>query len=411
MTLRLAVRGGLNQIGATLRETTFGRYVAGNAISLVGNWMQRTAVGWLAWDLTGSVAWLGIVAFSDLFPTLIMGPIGGVLADRHDRVRQIFACQTALLLVAVALWLLTAADMVGIAGLLAITTLHGLIVGLNQPARLALVPSLVAPDRLRTAIAINSIVFNTARFIGPAVAGLLIATAGLDWTFFANALSYLPFLVALTTLRPIGEQRSKSRASFIGQLAEGLRFVAAEPSMRLLFALVIAAALLLRPLGELLPALADGVFARGATGLATLSAALGAGAVAGGIVMAMRREALGVDGMTAWFGALAVLLLLLSAAPAFWTALPLVGACGFCLIASGVAAQTLMQERSPPDLRGRVMSLFGITFRAGPAVGALILGFLADLIGLRPALALGALTFVAAALALRHHATRTPSGP
>ncbi|MCB1834803.1 MAG: MFS transporter, partial [Geminicoccaceae bacterium] len=215
----------LRNLQMAFREAAYARYVAGNSVSLVGNWMQRTATGWLAWDLTGSSAWLGIVAFADLFPALLIGPVGGVLADRHDRRLLMLAFQSAMFAVAILLWLAAGAGMLGIHLLLVLTTLHGVLVGLNQPARLSLIPQLVRGDLIGPAIAINSMVFNGARFIGPAIAGLIIATFGTSWAFFVNALTYIPFLLALSTIRPIPDERHATRAPFLTQIAEGIRYV------------------------------------------------------------------------------------------------------------------------------------------------------------------------------------------
>src|SRR3546814_4774962 len=153
--------------------------------------MQRIAVGWLAWELTGSGAWLGIVAFADLCPSIVVGPIGGAVADRRNPLRVIVLSPTCAMVMAFLLYLLTALDAMGPYLLPAVVFLNGIVIGFNQPSRLALVPSLVPPEHLSTAVAINSIVFNLARFIGPAIAGVLIAASGLESAFAVNAATYL----------------------------------------------------------------------------------------------------------------------------------------------------------------------------------------------------------------------------
>ena len=159
---------GLAKIVETLRSPNYGSYVVGNGISLVGTWMQRIAVGWLAWNLTGSAFWLGLIAFADLFPAVIIGPLGGAFADRLDRLRlvkmsQILSCAQAAMLFA-----LTVTDTIDIRAIVLLSLFLGIVTALNQPARLALVPSLVEPRNLNAAIGINSVIFNLARFIGPA---------------------------------------------------------------------------------------------------------------------------------------------------------------------------------------------------------------------------------------------------
>ena len=161
-----------------LKNPNYGTYAAGNSVSLIGTWIQRIAVGWLAWELTGSGAWLGAVAFADLFPAVFIGPFGGAVADRLSRLRIITISQALAMVQAVALFWLTFSGAVTIEWLFALVLVNGFVMGFNQPSRLALVPSLVPREDLSTAVAINAIVFNLARFIGPAVAGLLIVSWG-----------------------------------------------------------------------------------------------------------------------------------------------------------------------------------------------------------------------------------------
>jgi len=390
----MVLPGGFDALRATLGETAFRHYTAGNSVSLVGNWMQRTAVGWLTWDLTQSATWLGIIAFADLFPAIIIGPIGGVLADRLSRRRIIVIVQTAMTLLAFLLFFLTALGSIDVYLLTAIVALHGVLVGINQPARLALIPALVTRDHLPTAIALNSVVFNLARFIGPAVAGGLIVTGGMAVTFFANALSYGPLIWVIGRIRLLEEDSHGKGGAFLHQLKEGLGFVAGHAAIGPLMLVFIAASILIRPLAELLPGFADAVFARGAAGLATLSAALGLGAVVGGLYLAQRVETgedpilpkglLGLVGVTTVF----------ALSPYFGLAVIMIAVAGFCLILIGVSAQTMVQLHTPTELRGRVMSLYGLVARSSPAIGALILGALADLLGLRTGLLLGIAVFV-----------------
>ena len=192
---------GTRAILRTLGNPDYGLYTLGNGVSLIGMWMQRVSIGWLTWELTHSGTWLGAVAFADLFPSVFIGLIGGVAADRLDRVRVIMVCQGAAMLLAVLLGALTLAGQVTPELLFALVFVGGVVIGFNQPSRLALVPSLVPRESLTTAVAINSIVFNIARFIGPAIAGLVIVASDVAWAFFANAASYLALLVALVVIR------------------------------------------------------------------------------------------------------------------------------------------------------------------------------------------------------------------
>ena len=204
---------GLGRIVRTLRNPSYGPYVAGNSLSLVGLWVQRVAIGWLTWELTGSAAWLGIVSLADLAPALLVGPFAGAYADRADRLRIVRIAQTLAMLQALALAALTAASLMRIELLVALVLANGIVVGINQPARLSLVSSLVPRADLPTAVAINSIVFNLARFIGPALAGVLIVQSGPAAAFAFNALSFVCFLVVLAIAEVHGLELRQCRKS------------------------------------------------------------------------------------------------------------------------------------------------------------------------------------------------------
>lgn len=392
---------GLASIRGTLAEPNYGVYVAGNAVSLIGTWMQRIAVGWLAWHLTESAAWLGAMAFADLCPSVVIGPFAGVLADRLSRLRIIVAMQSLAMVQATVLAGLTFADMMTPPLLFALTFLHGTVIGINQPSRLALVPSLVGREHLATAVALNSVVFNLARFIGPAVAGWLIVYLGVAWVFASNAVSFLAFLLALSMIRLAPEPpASGRRMTVLRDVADGAAYIARHPGIGPLVLLFLVVSIGARPVVELLPGFAAAVFQRDATGLAVLSSAVGIGAVVGGLWMAhdpgrqdlVRVTLSGVLGGT-------VAILLFSVCPWYGPAVVLVGFAGCGLVVGGIGVQTLIQGAVDDRRRGRVLSLYGITFRGGPAIGALGMGVVADTVGLWPPLAVG--TAIAAVLALR----------
>ena len=383
-------------VRAALREPAFRAYLAANSVSLIGTWMQRIAVGWLAWELTRSPFWLGAVSFADLFPALLVAPFGGVLADRHDRRRILLWTQSALALVTLAMALLLWLDLVGIIGLVLLVGLSGLLIGLNQPARLALVPALVRRPHLQAAIALNSVVFNTARFIGPAVAGIVIAWSGVPAALLVNALSYLPIILVLPRL-VLSETVQPSAWQGAGRaFLEGLAHIRGSPVLATLFAFFIALSLTVRPLGDLLPGFAGGVFDGGVKGFAVLSAAMGLGAVLGGLWVALRADTLDLRRTLLLQLAVTLFATLFALSPGFVLAVPLVAGFGFTLVACGVAMNTAVQMGVEPALRGRVMSLFGLVFRSVPALGALAVGTVAEVLGLRAALLLAALVFTLA---------------
>ena len=394
---------GLRAIAQTLAHPSFGTYVAGNSVSLIGTWMQRIGVGWLAWELSQSGAVLGLVAFADLFPTVVIGPFGGALADRVDRLRVIKVAQLLIMAQSLLLFALTASGLITVPLLLALVLFSGVVIGFNQPARLALVPSLVPRRDLATAVAINSIVFNSARFVGPALAGVVIVGLGIAAVFLINALSFLAFLFALWRLRLAPLALPVKAGSVLGAIAEGLRYTIAHRGIGPILLLQAVLAVSARPFFELLPGFAADVFARGAPGLAMLSASVGIGAVAGGFWLAQpgsQARLTRVVLMSSLLIALSTLGFALS--DGFTAAIACVAIAGFAMVAAGTGTQTLLQTAVDEGMRGRVLSLFGLIFRGGPALGALVMGAASELVGLQAPLAAGALLgLIACGLLLR----------
>jgi predicted MFS family arabinose efflux permease len=384
-------------IALPLRNVNFGLYSAGSAVSLVGMWMRRIAIGWLTWEMTKSGLWLGIVAFADFFPVLLIGPIAGAAADRWDRLRVVKMSQTVSLVQATVLFALTASGHINIELLVALTAFQGVVVAFNQPARLALVPSLVTETDLASAVAINSIVFNLARFIGPMFAGLAIVWSGVSAAFAANALSYVAFLAALERIRvaPTEAAPGKQR-SFATDLQDGIRYTARHPGIAALLVLLIALGVGGRPLSELLPGFAADVFQSGAGGLSILASAIGGGAILGGLWLGHRAHSSNLTWValgSSLMGALAAIAAI--ATEHLWLAVPAVAAFGFCTSTAGIAIQTLIQLAADRGMRGRVMGLYGLIFRGAPAIGALAAGLASARFGLRWPVFFGALLVIA----------------
>jgi predicted MFS family arabinose efflux permease len=399
----MSLLSGLGNIARTLAHRDFGIYVAGNSISLIGTWMQRIGVGWLAWELSHSGTVLGLVAFADLFPGVLIGPFGGALADRADRLRVIKVAQSLIMLQALALFVLTASGAITVPLLIALVLFQGVVIGFNQPARLALIPDLVPRPHLATAVAINSIVFNTARFIGPALAGVAIVALDISAVFALNAVSYLAFLSALSRVRlqPSGARRS--RRSMLGAIADGLDYALRHPGIGPILLLQAVLAVCARPFVELLPGFAAEVFGRGAPGLAILSASVGIGAVAGGFWLAEPGSQARLSKVVLVSSLLIALSTLgFALSDAFAVAVACVAVAGFAMVAAGTGTQTLLQTAVDEGMRGRVLSLFGLIFRGGPALGALLMGAASELVGLQAPLAVGALLgLIACGLLLR----------
>jgi MFS family permease len=379
---------GLASVRRILRSRNGRVFFGGSLLAWTGLWMQRIAVGWLAWDLSGSAFWLGVVAFADLFPAVVVSPIAGAVADRTDRLRLTIAVQSVIVAQGALLAVLTAAGLVTIPLLIALEFALGIAQSFAQPARQSLMPGLVAREDLAGAVAMNSLTFNVARFVGPALGGVLIVKAGIVAPIAANTLCYLAATATLPLLSVAAADRvghAPSR-SILGETLDGFRYAARHPGIGriMLFAGIIG--VFARPMLELLPAFADGLFGRGAEGLAVLTSATGFGALAAGTVLVARGRVRGMTLLALVAGlAMAAGSLLMAATDLF-----AVGVLGAALSAGaqvvhGISVQTLAQTAADRSMRGRVMSLWGLIVRACPAVGAISLGALAETIGLRPA--------------------------
>lgn len=385
---------GLARIVQTLGQPNYGVYMAGMSVSMVGFWMQRVGVGWLTWELTESAAWLGAVAFADLFPAVLVAPIGGSAADRWDRLRLTRINQALSLLQALALFGLTVSGSITIEILFALTLLLGIVNAFHQPVRMALVPSLVHRRYLPTAVALNSISFNLARFVGPALAGVTILAFGTGATFGLNALSFAVFLWALTRVRieSAAALPRPDRPGLIREFGDGVRYVASHPGVAPILMILIVVCLGIRPFQELLPGFADRVFGGGADVLAVLTCATGAGAVTGGLWLAQRGGPEGLARLILIATVIqALAMFAFVATDSLWVAVPAVTVAGLGMTITGIGVQTLMQLTVDASVRGRVLSIFGLTFRGVPALGALIMGAASESVGMGWPLATGAL--------------------
>ncbi len=375
----------VSSIVRALQNRNYRIYISGNAISLVGSWMQRLAIGWLTWQLTESGAWLGLMAFADLFPSIILGPIGGAIADRRSRLRILQLATVLRLVQATTLTALTAAGLITVEWLLLLTLATGIVAAFNQPARLALIPSLVRQEDVASAIAVNSVVFNLARFVGPAIGGFVIVSAGIAPTFAINTATYVIFLLFLFRIE-IVEEHSKihSGDSIFKSIVEGVMFAVRHPGIAPLLLLMVTSFVLARPFVELLPGFADDVFGGGAALLAIFTATVGLGAVAGGILMAELRGRVGlVNTVLVSTAVSALALLVFATVRSVEVAIPALAIVGFTMVAYGVGSLTLLQATVASEMRGRLLSLYGLIFRGGPSIGAIGLGGASEYLGLQ----------------------------
>ena len=377
---------GTEAIRSALANPNYRSYAIGSFASHLGTWVQRVAVGWLAWELTESGFWLGLIAFADLAPTVFLAPIAGVMADRVNRLNGSRVTQSLAALQAIILWGMAVADWLSIEWLFFLVLVQGVIMAFNQPLRFAIIPSLVEKKDLGSAIAINSISFNFARVAGPATAGFLILHSGVAMAFLVNAISYLIFIASLFMIHPNMPPRGapKPLSDVPGEILEGIQYCIRSPGVGPMFILLGVYAVFGRAYSELLPKFADAVFASGVTGFSMLTSTTGAGSVAASIVLASRGAVAGLTNFVAWnILLLSLALVMLTATNSLWVGLFSVFLAGFSMLCVGVGEQTLLQNTLPGDMRGRVMSLYGMVSRGGPALGALAIGWASDFVGLR----------------------------
>jgi MFS family permease len=381
---------------AALGTPNYRRYFAGQAVSLVGTWMQTVAQGWLVLQLSGSGTALGMVAAAQFLPVLLLGPYGGVLADRADKRRLLILTQAALGVLALTLGLLTVTGAVRLWMVVALAVLFGVVNACDNPTRQAFALEMVGRDRVRNAVSLNSILVNTARAVGPAVAGLLIATMGTGTCFLVNAASYVAVLVALRGMDAGALLPSPPAPRGRGQVREGLRYVGSERGLLVPLMMLALVGTLAYEFSVVLPLLAHDTFDGGSGTYAMLTSAMGAGAVAGGLVVA-RRARTGLGALTVaalGFGAAIALAALAPALPLAVIAMVLVGAASISFLATG---NTTLQLTSDPRFRGRVMALWAVAFLGSTPIGAPIAGAVSDAAGARGGLALGAAACFAAA--------------
>lgn len=376
----------LGNIGRALALRNARIFFAGSLVAWTGLWMQRIAVAWLAWELTGSAFWVGMVAFCDLAPAVVVSPLAGAVADRMDRLRLATLSQLAIALQALLVAGLTAAGAMGIGLLLLLETCGGIAAAFAQPARQTLMPGIVPRQDLAAAVAMNSLVFNIARFVGPALAGPIIALWGVVPAIGANAAGYALAAGSMALLRVAATERQghKPGASLWGEVVQGMAYARRHAGLGPLLLYAALSGVLLRGMQEILPPYVERLFGRGAESLALLTACFGIGALCAGLWVANRGRLEGATRLAVWsgLGQAAGLALFVAGGvfPLGLLAAALVG--GFASV-HGICVQTLLQHATAAAFRGRMLSLWGMITRACPAIGALALGAAGEVFGLR----------------------------
>ena len=376
--------GGFANIRRAFSNRNYSLFVVGNVMSTTGNWVQRIAMAWLTWELTHSGAWLGIIAFADMFPTFAIGLFAGAVTDRTDALRLLRVTQMFAIAQAVGLAVVTFSGFVTVEWLLFFALFRGIVVAFNRPPRLTLVYNIVGREALSSAIAINAMVFNVTRFLGPVLGGAITAWYGAGWAFIVNGLSYAGFMALLFAINmPPVVNKTRDRASIGAETWEGVRYAINHVGIALSLVILLATSLFVRPFTELLPGIASAVFERGVSGYSALLAFHGIGAMAAGYWMVQRGGARGfTNAIIVSLLVVSVALILFSTIAGFWLALPLMTVIGWAIVVQGVSTQTLVQTAVATEFRGRTMACYAIVARGGPALGALAMGGMSEFLGL-----------------------------
>ena len=360
-------------------------FAVGACANHITIWAQRVGIGWLAWELTGSTAWLGIVAAADLAPMLVLATIAGAVADRVNALRMVRIFQGLFVVQAVILAALTVTGLITIEALFLLSLMTGVTHPFWLASRQIVMPATVPREHVGTIVALDSASFQSARFVGPAVAGLFIPLVGVGGIFVAHVIGSSSFLLALILLTvTVPDGRRKGRKRILGDIGDGFQYIRGHGGIAYMLLLMGAVSMFLRPIQDMLPGFADEVFSRGAVGLAWLTSAMGIGAMMSATRIAMRGR---ITGLTrhALAGGLGVVVatVALAATDMFWLGVVAAVAFGYTFNTVSTSTQALIHSTVADDMRGRVVSFYMLVFRGMPAIGALIVGLLAEVLGVR----------------------------
>jgi MFS family permease len=387
-----------------LRHRNFQLFFGGQLISLIGTWMQSVAQSWLVYRLTGSSLLLGAVGFASQIPVFLVAPLGGIAADRLNRHRVVIGTQISSMILALILAVLTLTRTVQVRHIFVLAALLGVVNAFDIPARQSFLVDMVGKEDLMNAIELNSSMFNGARIVGPAIAGILVAKIGEGWCFFANAVSYVAVIVGLLVMRVRRSSRLVSSGPALAHLIEGFRFARRTRPIRALLLLLGLVSLVAMPYTVLMPVFADKILHGGARGLGILMGATGVGALLGALTLATRT---GVRGLGRWVafscGGFGVSLVLFSFSRNFWVSAALLLPVGFCMMLQMSSSNTLIQAMVPDHLRGRVMALYTMMFMGMAPFGSLFAGALADRLGAPITVSFGAVACIGAAALFFFH--------
>ncbi|MBU6495516.1 MAG: MFS transporter [Acidobacteria bacterium] len=406
MSVRETARDAARTTFASLANPNYRKYVLGQGVSLVGTWMQAIAQSWLVLVLTHSATDIGIVIALQTLPTLLLGPYAGVVADRVNKRRLMMVLQSLMGVQAALLALVTFAHVATFADVGLLAVVLGVNNAFENPIRQTFVLEMVGPSDLRNAVSLNSTMVNVARAVGPALAGVLIATVGEGWCFALNAVSFVAVVGSLWAMDETLLHRAEPTPRAKGQLREGLAYVRRTPTLAIPLVMMALVGTFAYEFQVTMPVLAERVFHHNSVGFGELTSAMGIGAVIGGLMTAAR----GSTGTRALQRG-AVLFALSMAAAALMPSMLFEDvafvAVGYASVAFLATANSTLQLAADPQMRGRVMSLWAVAFLGSTPIGGPLVGWITNATNARWGLGVGALSCAAAAglavFASRHH--------
>ncbi|MFD7134346.1 MFS transporter [Streptomyces sp. NPDC059894] len=382
-----------------LKVRNYRLFFGGQVVSNIGTWMQRIAQDWLVLSLTGSATAVGVTTALQFLPMLLFGLYGGVLVDRLPKRRTLLGTQSAMAVTGIALALLTLSGHVEVWHVYVAAFAVGLATVLDNPARQSFVSEMVGPDQLQNAVSLNAANFQSARLVGPAVAGVMITGVGTGWAFLFNGLSFVAPIAGLLLMRARELHVVQRAPRGKGQLREGLRYVAGRPDLTWTIVLVGFVGTFGFNFPVYLSAFADDVFDAGAGSYSLFNTLMALGSVAGAL-LAARRGTARMRVLIAAAVAFGLVELVAAAAPSLWLFALLMAPIGMFGMTVNVTANTSIQMGTDPAMRGRVMALYMMVFLGGSPVGAPIAGWITDAYGVRAGLAVGGAIAALAAAAI-----------
>nr|WP_207732394.1 MFS transporter [Heliobacterium chlorum] len=389
-----------HRFGVAFSHRNYRLFFAGQAISVIGTWVQRTALSWLVYRLTNSVLMLGLLDFAGQIPFLFLAPVAGVLVDRWNRYRIVVAAQVLSMLQAGILAYLVLTDTVQVWHVLLLTVFIGLVNAFEIPSRQSFVIEMVEDKaHLSNAIALNSAMFNSARIIGPSVAGVAIATLGEGLCFFLNALSYIAVIAGLLMMKVNPIPRKISRQRVWNDLMEGLRYVNRIRTIRAVLLLMVVLSIAGMPVMVLLPVIVRNAFEGGPQLLGFFMATFGLGALAGTFFLASRRNTAGLQRLIPMAcGLFGCGLMVFSLSRSLWLTFSVALTMGLGMVVQTASTNTFLQSVVDEDKRGRVISLYVTSFGGLSPIGSYLAGHAADVFGVSATLFTGGLVCLMGAL-------------